>query len=719
MLRQMRFAFIFSPLLMSSICALGAEVKIQSSVASPQVQYAIGKLRLVLAEAGKSQPTARTSAEPPMSVKVSAATSDDDGFALTREGTTLLVHGDSARGAMYGVLDIAEQMRLGASLASVHPHRVIPQMKFRAIKFNLPFASYRNGPYLEQHQDTVKDLKFWESFLDMMAENRFNVLTLWSLHPFAYMTVPKDFPEAQSLSNAEMLEFHQLWTQIFRMAKERGIETYIINWNIFVSPAFAKAHNVAAYSERWADYFGDGAMDKIVEDYTRECVTQVIDEYPDLTGLGITVGERMGGMTPEQRRTWFDRTFFAGIAAAHRPIKLIYRAPLSAGTGSGGSTSEENDRRSRENIEAHAKDRNIIGPIYVEFKFNWSHGHSSPDLFIVHGGKLSDAYWNPEPAGYKIVWTVRNEDFLILRWGQPDFVRQFEKSNGAAYTSGALLGSETYIPALDFISSDGPQKTWKYAFERQWLFYAVWGHLLYDASTPDSVFGAMLDRRFGKGLGSDLLAAWKNASDMPLKFASFHQGTWDGDLYTEGFGSWHDFADRSLFDINSFITHPVLDNKHYINIADYVKANQNVAPGVTSPLQLAKELDGECGTAEDIVRNIRKSRTVTPPLDYELTDIEAWCAYGKYFSHKLRAGVALATARATNNPSLQAQAVTELEKGLADWKHLSELESRFNRLPVPEVTKAPFSWDALTPSVERDIQLAEAPLDSTTSTVGK
>ena len=81
------------------------------------------------------------------------------------------------------------------------------------------------------------------------------------------------------------------------MAKDRGIETYLVNWNIFVSPEFAKAHNVC-------DYCLEGAYKHFVtrryfsnyqKIFTRESIKEVIDTYPDLTGLGITLGEGMGG----------------------------------------------------------------------------------------------------------------------------------------------------------------------------------------------------------------------------------------------------------------------------------------------------------------------------------------------------------------------------------------------------------------------------------------
>jgi len=633
-----------------------------------------------------------------------------DGFRRVGSRQGLRITGGDERGAMYGVLDVAEQIRMGTPWNKIKERTVKAQFQFRAIKFNLPWAAYRTSPAIEQHDATCRDLKFWEAFLDMMAENRFNVLSLWSLHPFHYMVRPKSFPEASPFTDAELVEWQTLWRGILAMAKERGIETYLVNWNVFVSPEFARTHNVARWSENWRHIGPHAETSEIVQRYTREVVTQVLDEYPNLTGLGITLGEQMGGMTPDQRRAWLDRTFFAGIANAKRPAKFIYRVPLSADLKSGGTTSEENDRRTRAQIERLTD--NIAGPVYVEFKHNWSHAHSSPELFIVHGGKLSDAYWNPPPTRHKVVWTMRNEDMFILRWGQPDFVRAFVQNQRKDYVGGAIIGSECYVPALDYITAPGPHKNWRFAFERQWLFYAVWGRLLYDGATPDRVFAALLEERFGAGLGDDLLQAWKLASQVPLHFASFHRGTWDGSLYTEGFSSWvdRDNGARTFFDIDAFINHPVLDTKRYINITDFVKADGVAEPSKLSPLTLAAQLDRDGAKASQRVAVIRARTTPSPTLECELTDIEAWVAYGSYFAEKLRAGVALATARAKNDAKQQAVTIAALERALAHWKRLAELGGKFNRLPVPSNSKEPFSWTSLTPAVQRDIEISQKAL---------
>jgi hypothetical protein len=686
-----RFALLPVTLLACAATLQAAEVTV-SAPDSPMLRFAQGKLEAALRQQGDAlkrttnqSPDQRTdivvTVDPSMMTDIGA-----EGFRRVSSRQGLKITASNERGAMYGVLDVAEQIRLGTPWKKIKEHTVKAQLEFRAIKFNLPWSAYRTSPALEQHQETCKDLKFWEAYLDMMVENRFNVLSLWSLHPYTYMIRPKNFPEACPFNDAELAEWKHLWSRIFAMAKERGIETYLLNWNIFVSPEFARAHDVAPWSVSLSHIGKESETNELVVRYTREVVTQVLDAYPDLTGLGITLGERMGGMTPDQRRDWLDQTFFAGIAEARRPAKFIYRAPLSANTGSGGTTSEENDRRTRAQIERLT--HNIAGPVYVEFKHNWSH---------------------------KVVWTMRNEDIYILRWGQPDFVREFvQRQGGKDYVSGAIIGSECYIPALDYITKEGPHKNWRWAFQRQWLFYAVWGQLLYDPATPDARFEAMLDARFGKGTGMDLLAAWKLASRVPLHFASFHKGTWDGSLYTEGFSSWtdRDNAPRKLFDIGSFIKHPVLDTKRYVNIADYVKTG-SVPAGASSPLNLADQLDHDRAAAMKLVAKVRRQGAVSPALDCELTDLEAWCAYSDYFAAKLRAGVALATARAKQDLKQQQRAVTELETALTHWKRLADLGGRFNQLPVLSNSIDPFSWASLTPAVEKDIEVAKAPLTST------
>ena len=69
---------------------------------------------------------------------------------------------------------------------------------------------------------------------------------------------------------------------------------------------------------------------------------------------------------------------------------------------------------------------------------------------------------NPCPATTSIVWQVRNEDFFALRWGVPEFIRQHIAENGRQdYVGGYFVGSETYIPALDYFTAVKQPVAWK------------------------------------------------------------------------------------------------------------------------------------------------------------------------------------------------------------------------------------------------------------------
>ncbi|MEE9461875.1 MAG: hypothetical protein V3V53_08590, partial [Bacteroidales bacterium] len=247
-----------------------------------------------------------------------------EGFRISRKGDSIIINGNTARGCLYGIMDLLEQIGPACEFDRIIYKQVNPALSFRAIKFNLPWSPYRPGPATELHLETCRDLAFWESFLDMMVQNRFNALTLWNTHPFPYMIRARNYPNATPFNEEELDEWRTFWKSLFRMARVRGIETYIVNWNIVVSPEFAAEYGAEVHND----------LSDEVKKYTRESVTQVINEYEDLTGIGVTLADWMGNwgdrkMTPTDREDWIEETFVEGIKAADRKIKFIHRAVLA------------------------------------------------------------------------------------------------------------------------------------------------------------------------------------------------------------------------------------------------------------------------------------------------------------------------------------------------------------------------------------------------------
>ena len=152
-----------------------------------------------------------------------------------------------------------------------------PYIARRGIKFNIPLdartPSYSDaGDAAQQNIPEMWSMDFWREFLDEMARHRFNVLTLWNLHPFPSMVKVPEYPDvaladvmrttvkfdsSYSLSAKDMVrpahlanletlkkmtieEKIEFWREVMQYAHDRGIEVYLFTWNIFVWGAEGK-----------------------------------------------------------------------------------------------------------------------------------------------------------------------------------------------------------------------------------------------------------------------------------------------------------------------------------------------------------------------------------------------------------------------------------------------------------------------------------------------
>ena len=673
---------------------------------SPQSAYAARKLGEVLPASADDHT---------VTLKTLPGALAPESFTIVPHGKTIAITGGDARGLIYGALALREQLSNGTPIEKITRSQAKPALPFRGIKFNTPWDTYRPSSALDQHYATARDLKFWEAWLDMMVENRFNAFTLWTLHPFTYMVRPKNFPEASKWSDAEFAEWQHLYREIFRMAKERGLDTYVVFWSIFVSEEFSKAHDVTT-KNFYPHYYVDGDTSEITRRYLRESVTQMLEEYPDLDGIGVSHGEGMAGMTPLARQQFVDEVYIAGALNAKRkqPVKLIHRVPFSSGLSSGPGVSADVEKITRSAMENLGN--RFSGPIWAEMKFNWSHGHSTPKLVKVHGGALGDTYFKPAPSNYKIVWQVRNEDFFALRWGVPDFIRKHIALNGTQdYVGGYFVGSETYIPALDYFTAVNEPVDWQWAFQRQWLFYKLWGRLLYDPRTKDEIFQAEFTRRYGKR-GKNLLRAYALASNTQMRLASLYDSRWDFTLYGEGMLALQG-EHTNYIGVDALINQPTMDPA-YVSVAEYVKTT--VAGGTfgadrITPLQLADVLERDCREAARLVNGIDAADNAS--LRYEVTDVQAWVYLGIHLAEKLRGAVALATYRIAGNQAVKQQAIGHLQQALGYWTVLGgntrplyrDMKlTHYNGNSFDANPDNLFHWERIRGEVARDVDVAVA-----------
>ncbi len=628
-----------------------------------------------------------------------------EGFQVINGGNRTYLIGGDDRGLMYGILDLRDYLKLVGTLSDYGNQTENPHFSFRAFKFNLPWSSYRTGEPIFQHMRTVKDTVFWDGFLDMMADNRFNALTLWNLHPFTFMIQPKNFPEARQFTGQEFAEWRQFWRTLFRMARDRGIETYVINWNIMTSPGMTATHDVANYGNdlEWHYGFTPADTSRIIVDYMRECISQTINEYPNLTGVGVSIGERMQ-MPMEDAMQWVRSTFVEGIKQADRPVKFIHRAPFKV-----------EPEIARKYIESYT---DISNPIIMEFKFNWSHAHSSPNLAITHGGKIADQYWNPVPSNYQMAWMMRNEDFIMFNWSNTAFIREHMAVNSMQdYVAGYFVGSETYIPAKEFRMRPEVSSNWKYAYEKDWAFLQTWGRLLYDPNLSDTFFIERFENRYGQEVGKPLFEALQLGSKMPLALASFYRGTWDFTLYVEGFLNGgqiyrnYEEAGEAFIQIDEMITHPTLDPR-YLNIDDFVNrvlGEKEIKEEEITPLELAAGLEQDAIQILKLSKEISDIQTPDPNnFAIELNDVRSWAHLSLYFASKLRAGVHLDEAIKTKSKAKHEGAIVYLQAASQHWLNLIESCQQYQEVSLLHIRNRKFSWEMYYLRVLKDIEIAQS-----------
>ncbi|MDH6312898.1 hypothetical protein M2137_001683 [Parabacteroides sp. PFB2-10] len=698
----------------------GSSVHIHFDSNSRQQQYAATMLQKTF----NINPAGRASYEVAFAIDTALG---EEAFSLSNESRMICITGGDERGLIYGAHSLAEDIRNGIPLEKVQSKNEKPRMALRAVKYDLPWDTYRHSEALSLHSETCKDTTYWEAFLDMMAENRLNSLSLWNLHPYPFLIKAKNFPEASPFTDEELTEWQALFRAIFRMAKDRAIDTYIIPFNIFTTREFSLAHQVGLHNLDHHHYVA-GDTSEVTKRYIRESVTQMLDEYPDLTGMGLTLGEGMGGMTPHQREQWMRETIIEGMRLANRKSKLVHRIPFSSTTESLGKTTVEMEQLTRQAIEAEADLGFVEGPIWADLKYNWSHAHSTPTLIKVHGGELFDTYYSPVPEKYKVTWTARNEDFFCLRWGVPAFVRAHVKENLKPYIGGYFIGSETYIPAKDYFTKDMTGVDWKYAFERQWLFYKLWGRLLYDPDTNDEVFHAEFVRRYGKE-GERLLEASSLAGQTPLLLASTFDCGWDFTLYSEGFLALNP-RNRvtnptgpkvEYISADRLINQMPLDSVHILSVRQYVDAllaDRLSLVTKTTPVQVADQLEESCLQALELVRDIPVKGNTS--LRYEVADIQIWSYLGLHYAEKIRGAIALHLYRTAGGENHKQTAVAYMEQSLAYWdKAVAISRPLYNDMPLTHLSEQNgkpwqendhlrFHWEIVRSDVARDVEIARS-----------
>ena len=597
---------------------------------------------------------------------------------VSGEGTAraIRIEGADAAGAMYGAMDVAETIRLGGT-AAVKNLEKSPHLRVRGVKFNAPLdartPSYTDpSDAAQKNIATMWDASFWRELIDRLARDRYNLVSLWSLHPFPSLVKVPEYPDVapadvqrskvawkelytlqamgldtpEILGNTETLRRMTIddkiafWREVLRYGKSRNVNFAIITWNVFtngIDPT--RGLPATMTSDATTDYF-------------RRSVAALLRTYPDLAGVGVTAGENMVGATAPEKEAWLAKTYGQGVldVLAEQPERRVLFVHRQHEAGAA-------------EIARH------FGPLlaHPRVDFTYSFKYAEAHALAVTRPKFHEKYLT-DLGGRDTMWTLRNDDVYYFRWHAPDFVRDFVRGLPVGPTRGFYYGSDGHVWGRDFLDANRPDDAPRpLELEKHAWHWRLWGRLGYDPDLENTRLTALLQERFPKADARTLFTAWQDASLVPTTVTSFHWGPLDFHWYVEACQGRPEQGETptGFHDVNRFITlrpHPA---SGMVSIPDFVK---DPGKAGTTPPQVAARLDALAASALAGADRLQVAAGSDSELRATLEDIRALAYLGKYYAHKIRAALALAQQRAAHDPARQKVLAEELNHAAQAWR---------------------------------------------------
>lgn len=699
-------------LVLSLATRLAAEVSFDHSI--PQIAFAAQELVGALQESEQQRLR--------ISITVEADAARPEAFEIRSSGSgEILITGTDAKGAMYGGLEVADRLRLGLALKE-GKHE--PFIKKRGIKFNIPLdartPSYDDtGDSAQRNIETMWDFEFWASYLDELARNRYNVLSLWTTHPFPSLIKLEDYPDValddvyrisdgvlrpedtnkfkdidfempgvlQLVKKAPIEEKIRHWQRVFQHAEDRGIEIFFFTWNVFTW-----------YAEGKYGITQEQDNPRTIE-YTRACVRKLLETYPQISGIGVCAGENADWYREGDRsiESFIFETFGKGIMDVQ---------------------ADDPDREMRFIFRRHVTDHPEVtrafagytgGIIDTSIKYAVAHLYSSRrpqewETRIVGEGWLEK---------YQAWLNLRNDDIFLHRWGSPDFVREFIRWMPHDDSPGFLMGSDGYVWARDYTAKN-PDRIGRMEVDKHWYCFRLWGQLAYNNDLGRDYWEAALQHRFPSVDVEKLYDAWASTSEI---VPQLNRSSWsptdaafsaEGVMERDGFLTIENYYfNRDPMVLNRIENAP---DPQCISVTAWAKAMLagKAVLGVT-PLQVAENLDGYAAKAHALLPELRQTTGGTVELEDTLNDIDSMAYLGRYYADKIRGAAKLALYRASGRkePRYLDQAVAHLEDAVVEWKAYAQILDRQYQPSLLARTNY-LDWNQTLLAVEKEVRTVKA-----------
>ncbi|MHB8130837.1 MAG: hypothetical protein ACYDEX_17735, partial [Mobilitalea sp.] len=495
------------------------------------------------------------------------------GYLRVREGDTITITGADEAGVMYGILDLSCEICHRKGIEYIESTEVIPYLENRGLKLNIPLDA-RTPSYSDASDsaslniENMWDFNFWTEFLDQMAMNRYNVLSLWTLSPFPSLVRIPEYPHTalddvkistrpikadlsgfgmytpdmeKSLVTVKKMTIDEkisFWTSVMVYAKNRCVKIFIFTWNLFV---YGTEHNPYGIT--------CDQNNPVTKDYIYCGTKALMDTYPLLAGIGVTSGEHM--LRDDTDIPFLADTYGRGVKdylAKHpeREFRFIHRMQYTRYD----SIMEEF--------------REFPCPFEISFKYSQAHMYSSTKPTFI------DSFVQEKTKDLNVWLTIRNDDFYMYRWGDPEFAREYINQMPANIMTGYYMGADGYTWGKDYM--DLRDLSHPLYITKMWYMFMIWGQLSYNITLSNEYFRKELGNHFDMD-ATDLYESWKHASAIIPEFNQVHWHDYDFQWYPEGCCMYDFEVDKIVFaDINEFVMCQSIPGGDYYSVSKYCEA---------------------------------------------------------------------------------------------------------------------------------------------------
>lgn len=640
---------------------------------------------------------------------------------------TLLACGSDVRGLVYALLEVADRVAYApdplAALNALPPTSERPHNRIRSIARLFSSDIEDKG----WHHNRA----FWERYLTMLARERFNRFALMFgmgydflrevtdayLH-FAYpflLYVPgyrvraTGLPDDERDRNLDMLRF------VSDAAAERGLHFQLGLWT----------HGYDWSANEGVNHIIEGLTPENHSPYCRDALRMLLEACPSIGGVTFRIHGESG--VPEGTYA-FWKTVFDGIVACGRTVEIDMHAKgidremidIALATGMPVNVSPKYwaEHMGLPYHQAAIRPQELPPPGKADEGFFAMSGGSRRFLRYGYGDLLA------EDRGYGVLHRLWPGTQRLLQWGDPATAAAYSRASSFCDS----VGMEVCEP-LSFKGRKGsglPGGRDAYAdpalrqgddWEKYAYTYRLWGRLLYDPDGDPAPWRRLLEAQVGPA-APDAEAALAHASRILPLITTAHlpsaanNGFWP-EVYTDmplADEEAHHYRDTPT--PRRFGTVSPLDPELFSPIEAFADARLSGEPDARySPLEVAAWLAKEARQTASHIMAARSSAAEDDPA-FRRLDVDAaiQAGLGRFFAHKLRAGVLYTFFDRTGNREALREALRYYQFARDAW---AELASRAEGVYVRDITfgRVPHlrgHWSDRLEAIDRDIANIES-----------